>query len=141
MNEYCAGCEWWNQTFRRPINVLWKLSSSFKNFFFVRVVFKNVFSCMESFFLENPTSCDSNMYSLELVIGSVIGSFVLALILGLVLGLLFWVKYARTYNVKQVNASMAKMDLSKGPLYEEVNTDKNVELTQNISYETVKNIK
>ncbi len=31
---------------------------------------------------------------------------------------------------------MTKMDLSKGPLYEEVNTDKNVELTQNISYET-----
>ncbi len=53
-------------------------------FFFVRVVYKNVFSCMESF-LEDPTSRDSNMYSLELVIGSVIGSFVLALILGLVL--------------------------------------------------------
>ncbi len=81
------------------------------------------------------------VYSLELVIGRVIGSFVLALILGLVLGLLFGVKYTRTYNIKQVNVSMTRMDLSKGTLYEEVNTDKNVELTQNISYETVKNIK
>ncbi len=109
-------------------------------FFFVRVVFKNVFSCME-YFLENPTSRDSNMYSLELVIGSVIGSFVLALILGLVLGLLFGIKFTRTYNVKQVNSSMNKIDLNKGPLYEEVEIDKNVELTQNISYETVKNMK
>ncbi len=79
--------------------------------------------CSQQYPQQCPTSCYS-IYSLELVIGSVIGSFVLALILGLVLGLLFWVKYARTYNVKQVNASMAKMDLSKGPLYEEVNTDK-----------------
>ncbi len=116
------------------------MSSIFKNFFFVRVIFKNVFSCMESF-LENPTSCDSNMYSLELVIGSVIGSFVLALILGLVLGVLFGVKFTRTYNVKQVNSSMNKIDLNKGPLYEEVEIEKNVELTQNISYETVKNMK
>ncbi len=95
---------------------------------------------MESF-LENPTSRDSNMYSLELVIGSVIGSFVLALILGLILGLLFGVKFTRTYNVKQVNSSMNKIDLNKGPLYEEVEIEKNVELTQNISYETVKNMK
>ncbi len=109
-------------------------------FFIVRVVFKNVFSCMESF-LENPTSRDRNMYSLELVIGSVIGSFVLALILGLVLGLLFGVKFTRTYNVKQVNTSMNKIDLNKGPLYDEVEIEKNVELTQNISYETVKNMK
>ncbi len=95
---------------------------------------------MESF-LEHPTSHDRNMYSLELVIGSVIGSFVLALILGLVLGLLFGVKFTRTYNVKQVNTSMKKNDLNKGPLYEEVEIEKNVELTQNISNETVKNMK
>ncbi len=93
---------------------------------------------MESF-LENPTTRDSNMYSLELVIGSVIGSSVLALILGLFLGLLFGVKFTRTYNVKQVNSSMNKIDLNKGPLYEEVEIDKNVELTPNISYE--KNMK
>ncbi len=36
---------------------------------------------------------------------------------------------------------MNKIDLSKGPPYDEVGLDKNVELTQNISYETVKNIK
>ncbi len=30
---------------------------------------------------------------------------------------------------------------NKGPLYEEVEMDKNVELTQNISYDTVKSIK
>ncbi len=88
-----------------------------------------------------PSSCDSNKYSLELVIGSVIGSFVLALLLGLILGLLFGVKFTRTYNIKQVNTSMIKIDLNKGPLYEEVEIEKNVELTQNISYETVKNIK
>ncbi len=87
-----------------------------------------------------PTSCNTN-YSIELVIGSVIGSFVVALILGLVLGLLFGVKFTRTYTVNQVNTSMKKIDLSKGPLYDEVGIDKNVELTQNISYETVKNIK
>ncbi len=89
-----------------------------------------------------PTSCDSNKYSLELVIGSVIGGFVLALLLGLVLGLLFGVKFTRTYNIKQVNnTSMIQIDLNKGPLYEEVEIEKNVELTQNISYETVKNMK
>ncbi len=87
-----------------------------------------------------PTSCNTN-YSLELIIGSVIGSFVLALILGLVLGLLFGVKFTRTYNIKQVNTPMKKIGLNKGPLYDEVGIDKNVELTQNISYETVKNIK
>ncbi len=65
----------------------------------------------------------------------------MALILGLVLGLLFGVKFTRTYNDKQVNTSMKKIDLNKGPPYEEVEIDKNVELTQNISYETVKNIK
>ncbi len=65
----------------------------------------------------------------------------LALILGLVLGLLFGVKFTRTYNVKQVNTSMNNIDLNKGPLYEEVEIEKNVKLTQNISYETVKNIK
>ncbi len=65
----------------------------------------------------------------------------LALILGLVLGLLFGVKFTRTYNVNQVNTSMKKIDFNKGPLYDEVGIDKNVELTQNISYETVKNIK
>ncbi len=81
------------------------------------------------------------MYSLELVIGSVIGSFVLALILGLVLGLLFGVKFTSAYKAKQINISMNNIDLSKGPLYDEVGLDKNVELTQNISYETVKNIK
>ncbi len=88
-----------------------------------------------------PTSCYINMYSLELVIGSVIGSFVLALILGLLLGLLFGVKFTRTYNVKQVNTSMNNNDLNKGPLYDEVEVDKTVELTPNISYETVRNIK
>ncbi len=90
-----------------------------------------------------PQQCPTchTSYSLELVIGGIIGSFVLALILGLVLGLLFGVKFTRTYNVKQVNTSMKNMDFNKGPLYEEVEIEKNVELTQNISYETVKNIK
>ncbi len=87
--------------------------------------------CCCFFISDYTTSCDSNKYSLELVIGGVIGSFVLALILGLVLGLLFGVKFTRTYNI----------GLNKGPLYDEVGIDKNVELTQNISYETVKNIK
>ncbi len=88
-----------------------------------------------------PSSCYMNMYSLELVIGSVIGSFVWALIQGLVLGLLFGVKFMSAYKAKQINTSMNKIDLNKGPLYDEVGLDKNVELTQNISYETVKNIK
>ncbi len=65
----------------------------------------------------------------------------LALILGLVLGLLFGLKFTSTYKVKQINTSKNQIDLSKGPLYDEVGLDKNVELTQNISYETVKNIK
>ena len=81
------------------------------------------------------------MYSLELVIGSVIGSFVLALILGLVLGLLFGVKYITTKHVKgQMDSSSKNNNSNKGPLYEEVEMDKNVELTQNISYDTVKKI-
>ncbi len=57
----------------------------------------------------------------------------LALTLGLVLGLLFGVKFTRTYNAKQVNTSMKNIDLNKGPLYDEIEIDKNVELTQNIS--------
>ncbi len=45
------------------------------------------------------------------------------------------------YKAKQIKTSMNKIDLSKGLLYDEVGLDKNVELTQNIFYETVKNIK
>ncbi len=49
--------------------------------------------------------------------------------------------FTTTFNVKQVNTSMKNINLNKGPLYEEVETENNVELTQNISYQTVKNIK
>ncbi len=62
-------------------------------------------------------------------------------ILGLVLGLLFGVKYITTKHVKgQMDSSSKNNNSNKGPLYEEVEMDKNVELTQNISYDTVKKI-
>ncbi len=82
------------------------------------------------------------MYSVGLVIGSNIGSFVLALILGLVLGLLFGVKFTRTKHVKgQTDSSTNKNnDSNKGPLYEEVEMDKNVGMNPNISYDIVKKI-
>ncbi len=78
------------------------------------------------------------MYSVGLVIGSVIGSFVVALTLGLVLAL---VKFTRTKHVKgQTDSSNKNNDSNKGPLYEEVEMDKNVELNPNISYDIVKKI-
>ncbi len=81
------------------------------------------------------------MYSVGLVIGSYIGSFVVVLILGLVLGLLFGVKFTRTKHVKgQTDSSNKNNDSNKGPLYEEVEMDKNVELNPNISYDIVKKI-
>ncbi len=52
-----------------------------------------------------------------------------------------WSQIHKIYNVKQVNSSMNKIDLNKGPLYEEVEIEKNDVLTHNISYETVKNMK
>ena len=91
--------------------------------------------------MQLPQKClTSNMYSLELVIGSVIGSFVVALILGLVLGLLFGVKFTTKHVRGQTDSSNKNNDSNKGPLYEEVEMDKNVELNPNISYDIVKKI-
>ncbi len=62
----------------------------------------------------------------------------LALLLGLVLGLLFGVKFTTKHLKRQTDSFNKNNDSNKGPLYEEVEMDKNVELTQNISYDTVK---
>ncbi len=90
-------------------------------------------------FPQQCPTCHTN-YSLELVIGSVIGSFVLALLLGLVLGLLFGVKFTTKHLKRQTDSFNKNYDSNKGPYYEEVEMDKNVELNPNISYDTVKKI-
>ncbi len=55
------------------------------------------------------------------------------------MGLLCGVKFTTTKHVKrQMDSSNKNNDSNKGPLYEEVEMDKNVKLNPNISYETVK---
>ncbi len=72
-----------------------------------------------------------------------IGSFLLALLLGILLGFFCGVKYTR----KSVNRKQAKesMDVSinaltppRGPLYEEVELEKLVKMSQNVSYDVLK---
>ncbi len=69
----------------------------------------------------------------------------LALTLGVILGLFCGVQYARRSMIKNqsldtMEASQSKIKSTKGPLYEEVELDKHVDLKENISYAIVKKI-
>lgn len=68
----------------------------------------------------------------------------LTLVLGIVTGLLCGITCTRrTLIYKQSTGSSAlkcDLNISKGPLYEEVEIDKHVELSQNVSYDIVNKI-